>query len=398
MQVFNGLGNIVGAANIVSDRGILLSRSTDHSIFGQGIPDCIVYAETPSQVRDVVRMANETLTPITPSSSGIHFNGNSLALKGGIVLDLSRMSKVLDIDPVHRIARIEPGVTWEQFQSVLELQGYRSVMPLFPHASRSVVTDWLEREQPTVHMTEYSEPMMSMHVVWGSGEELVTGSASINTFGKAGCLAIGTNPMGPGTISFWRFLQGAQGTIGIVTWCVVKVEPVPSVSWPFFLPLRRIEDAVTPLYLLLRRRLGYECFVVNNVDLALILSGLGYGKFDALRANLPAWTLVMVLGGLKRRPEEKVAYEREALFEIRDRHFPDVEIMTAIPGVEGLEHDLPGILRRPWPRNLPYWKHSWRGGCLDVTFMATLDKAHLFIDPLRSIAQSEGDGPEDIGC
>jgi hypothetical protein len=307
------------------------------------------------------------------------------------------MNRIKELDEAQNVAHIEPGVTWGQFQDALEAKGYRSIMPLLPHAGRSVVTDWLEREQPTVQVTEYAEPMMSMQVIWGNGEEFVTGSASINHFRQPGCYADGTNPMGPGTVSFWRFLQGAQGTMGIVTWCILKVEEMPTLNKPYFLTFKRIEDATEPLYLYLRRRIGYECFLLNSIDLALILSGSGFGEYEKLRKGLPAWTMVMVLSALRRRPDERIAYEEEALREIRDRSFPSVEILTKLPVAPGLENQLPLILRRPWPKGKVYWKHALRGGCLDLTFMTTMDHAPVFIAPIQNAAAAAGLNPLDTG-
>jgi len=216
MSLKEQLAKIVGSDNVSDAPEVLENYSRDYSLTPPGRFTCVVQPKTAEEVQKIIQLANETRSPITPTSSGVHFYGNAIPKMGGVVLDLERMNAIKEIDEASKVAHLEPGVTWEQFQTELESKGYRSIMPLLPHPSRSVVTDWLEREQPVVHVTEYAEPMMSMQVIWGNGEEFVTGSASINTFRQPGCLADGVNPMGPGTISFWRFLQGAQGTMGVV--------------------------------------------------------------------------------------------------------------------------------------------------------------------------------------
>jgi hypothetical protein len=391
------LAEIVGQGNLETSSLAIAARASDHSPYGPGQLAGVAHVENVRQVQAVIKLANEEKFYLTPSSSGVHFNGAALPRKGGIVLDLTRMNRIMELDETHRVARIESGVTWEQFQSYLAARGYRSVMPLLPHASRSVVTDWLEREQPTVHIAEYAEPTMSMQVIWGNGEEFVTGSASINHFRQRGCYTAGTNPMGPGTISFWRFLQGAQGTLGVVTWSIVKVEEAPSLSKPFFIPFENLDDAVHPLYKYLRRRIGYECFLLNNVNLALILAGSKLGEFEQLRQELPRWTILLVLGALRRRPEERIAYEEEALMDIRNQTFPNMRILTELREAPGLEHILPEMLRRPWPKELPYWKHAWRGGCLDLTFMTTMERAPSFLAAVQKVAAAAGYAHQDIG-
>jgi len=397
MSLKEQLSGIVGAANVLDKPDVLESHSRDFSLTPPGQFTCVVRPKNTDEVQKVIQMANKTGTPVTPASSGVHLYGNAIPKMGGVVLDLSRMNAIKELDEASKVAHLEPGVTWGQFQSALEKKGYRSIIPLLPHPDRSVVSDWLEREQPTVHVTEYAEPMMSMQVIWGNGEEFVTGSASINTFRQPGCLADGVNPMGPGTLSFWRFLQGAQGTMGIVTWCIVKFEEIPTLTKTFFMPLDRVEDGIEPLYTFLRRRIGYECLLLNNINLAAILTEKGSAQFNALRKTLPPWTIIMVIGALKRRPEEKIAYEEEALNEIKMTQFPALKILTTLPGLPAVEKKIPDMLRKPWPQNKTWWKHAYKGGCQDIQFMTTMDKAASFIPAVKDVAGRYQYPVDDIG-
>ena len=397
MSLKEQLAKIVGSDNVSDAPEVLESYSRDYSLTPPGRFTCMVQPETAEEVQKIIQLANETRSPITPTSSGVHFYGNAIPKMGGVVLDLKRMNSIKEIDEASKVAHLEAGVTWEQFQTELEAKGYRSIIPLLPHPSRSVVTDWLEREQPVVHVTEYAEPMMSMQVIWGNGEEFVTGSASINTFRQPGCLADGVNPMGPGTISFWRFLQGAQGTMGVVTWCIVKFEEIPTLTKTFFMPLDRVEDAIEPIYTYLRRRIGYECLLLNNINLATILTEKWPGQFAELRKTLPPWTIILVIGALKRRPEEKIAYEEEALNEIKMSHFPALKLLTTLPGLTAVEKRIPDMLRKPWPREKTFWKHAYKGGCQDLMFMTTLDRVARFIPAVIEVAGRHQYPVDDIG-
>ncbi len=398
MSLKEQLARIVGADNVVDAPEILESYSRDYSLTPPGRFTCMVQPSTAEEVQKIIQLANETRFPITPTSSAVHFYGSAIPRTGGVVLNLKRMNTIKELDEASKVAHLEPGVTWEQFQTELEAKGYRSIIPLLPHPSRSVVTDWLEREQPVVHVTEYAEPMMSMQVIWGNGEEFVTGSASINTFRQPGCLADGVNPMGPGTISFWRFLQGAQGTMGVVTWCIVKFEEIPTLTKTFFIPLDRVEDAIDPIYTYLRRRIGYECLLLNNINLATILTEEWPEQFDELRKTLPPWTIILVIGALKRRPEEKIAYEEEALNEIKMSQFPALKLLTTLPGLTAVEGKIPDMLRKPWPREKTFWKHAYKGGCQDLMFMTTLERAPSFIPAVMEVAGRHQHPVADIGC
>jgi len=128
-----------------------------------------------------------------------------------VVLDMKRMNKIQEINDLDRTVRIEAGVTWGQLTEELEKRGLRMIMPLLPPADRSVLTDWLEREVPTNTVYDYGEPMQAMEVVWPASEPFRLGSASVNGFPDS--KSRGGNPSGPG-LDFYRFVQGAQGTMG----------------------------------------------------------------------------------------------------------------------------------------------------------------------------------------
>ena len=398
MSIKEQLAKIVGADNVSDATEVMEAYSKDHSLAPPGLFTCLVRPKTAEEVQKIILLANETKHPVTPGSSGVHFYGGAIPKMGGIVLDLQRMNAIRNINEEEYAIQVEAGVTWEQLQKELEAKGYRSLIPLLPHASRSVVTDWLEREQPVVQVTEYAEPMMSMQVIWGNGEEFVTGSASINNFREPECLADGVNPMGPGTVSFWRFLQGAQGTMGVITWCIVKFEEIPTITKTFFMPVDKVENAIEPIYTILRRRIGYECLLLNNINLATILTEKWPEQFNEIRATLAPWTIILVIGALKRRPEEKIAYEEEALNEIKMTQFPALQLLTTLPGLTAVEKRMPEMLRKPWPEDKTYWKHAYLGGCQDLMFMTTLDRVSSFIPPVMEIAGRHQYPVNDIGC
>ena len=75
----------------------------------------VVWPGTSEEVGKIVALCNEQNIPVVPVSSGIHFHGASIPKQGGVVVDLTRMNKILEIDTDNRLARIEAGVTWDQF-------------------------------------------------------------------------------------------------------------------------------------------------------------------------------------------------------------------------------------------------------------------------------------------
>ncbi|OGP54632.1 MAG: hypothetical protein A2Y65_03535 [Deltaproteobacteria bacterium RBG_13_52_11] len=394
MGVKEKLVELVGAKNFSDSPQVLGEYAQDFSLSPPGMPNYVVKPKDAQEVHEVVQFANENKIPVVPISSKIHFYGATIPRQGGIVLDLSRMNKIQTIDADNRSVRIEAGVTWGQLTQELEKKGFRMIMPLLPPSERSVVTDYLEREVPTNTVYDYGEPLQAMEVVWPTGEIFRMGSASVNGFPDS--ISKGANPSGPG-LDFYRFFQGAQGTMGVVTWAHLKIESIPKIDKVFFAPVDDVEYAIEFLYRILPRRIGQECILLNNVDLAAIIAEDGPDAFERLQATLPPWTLILVISGLLRRPEEKIAYEENFLAQVLKNEFPVLHLGENLPGFPGLHKKLLPMLRNPWPADVPYWKNRYAGACQSLFFITRPALAPQFICMVEEMAPLYGYPVGDIG-
>ena len=170
MSIKSDLAKIVGKDYVTDSMEERKAYSTDYSLLPPGLPDVVVWPETSEQVGKIVAWCNDKNIPVVPVSSKIHFHGCTIPKQGGALVDMSRMNKIQEIDLDNRLARVEAGMTWEQFVAALEKKGMRTIMPLLPPGNRSVMTDTLERETPTNIVYDYGEPMQSLEVVWPNGE------------------------------------------------------------------------------------------------------------------------------------------------------------------------------------------------------------------------------------
>lgn len=388
------LAKIVGKENVSDAEAVLLRYSKDHSLVAPGRPDVVVWPTSSEQVSEVLKWSNKNNVPVIPVSSGEHFNGGAIPRQGGIVMDLSKMNKILDIDQDIKQARFEAGVTWGQLTSELSKKGLRVIMPLLPHANRSVLTDFLEREVPTNTVYDYGEPMQAFEVVWPTGDVFRLGSASVD--GYPDSMSRGGNPSGPG-IDFYRFVQGAQGTMGVVTWTNLKILFQTKKDKVFFAAVDDLAYVQEFLYRLLPRRVGQEVVLLNRTDLAAIIAEQWPADFEKLRAKLPPWTLVIVISGLTRRPEEKVAYEVNCLKEIVKNEFRRLVVDEALPGFPGLGGKMLSLLRNPWPADVPYWKNRWQGASQSLFFIARPENSPRFVEIVETIAPKHGYPVADIG-
>ena len=374
------LKDIVGSKNVLDDQDTLELYSVDRSLASPKKPIAVAKPKSTAQVQELVKFANKTLTPLVPSSSGIHYYGATLPEQGGVIVDLSGMNNILEIDPQNRKAKIEPGVTWQQLNEALKEHDQMALNPLFPHPKSSALTSSIEREPMLIPKYEYGEPALTMEVVLPTGDMFRTGSAS-----DEHCQ--GAYPEGPG-IDFWRTFLGAQGTMGIACWLNVKTEYRPKHQKCFFVGFENLGDAADPIYKLQRRHVGNECFVLSKFVLAQVIAADSQ-EFCKLMTALPAYVLVLVLAGAPRRPLERIAYEEEALMEIA----ADFQLQPGktVGGIAGLEATMIDKLR-----NLSSGDY-WKTPSQDVFFITTMDKAASYEDIAMGYAASFGLSLNEVG-
>jgi hypothetical protein len=388
---------IVKPGNIVSDYTVLEGYSKDISFAARFSPLLAVYPENKEEVQGLVRLANESKIPLIPVSSGPpRFHGDTVPSRGGVIVDFSRMKRIMNIDPINRCAMVEAGVTYGELIPELKKHGLRLNIPLLPRASKSVVTSRLELEPNLIpkYQYDYVDPLMTLEVVYGTGDDLRTGSASgpgpLETL-----KADKVNPWGPGMIDYFRFLTGAQGTMGLVTWAMTKAEVLPSRQKLFFIPVEDTGKLASPLIRSLKKRIVDECLALNNVNLAAILAEDWPEDFRELKANLPAWTVIVCIAGYRRRPEERISIMEKYLIEICSDL--GLKPQASLNGAEGKESTILELLSGPWEKE-PYWKLRHKSLCHDIFFLTTLSQASKFIDLIKEIAARYRYPTENIGC
>jgi FAD/FMN-containing dehydrogenase len=393
------LTEIVGSGNVVDNLIVLHEFVRDHSFVKPVKPLCVVYPRNKEDVKGVIHFANEHKIPLIPVSSGPpHFRGDTVPREGGIIVNLSKMKKILRIDTRNRAVRVEPGVTFGELIPELEKFGLRLNMPLLPRASKSVVTSYLEREPPIMpkYQFDYVDPLLTMEVVFGTGDEFRTGTAS----GPGSIEEINAdmvNPFGPGDVKYFKLLSGTHGTFGIVTWAMVKAEVMPKLRKVYFIPFKKGEDVIEPMSKLLRYgvmgSVADEILALNNFNLALILAEKWPEEFEVLRRNLPPWTLIISIGGY-RLAEERIKVQEKCLMDIAQELA--LEPTPSMPGAYGKEKLMLELLSKPWDKE-PYWKLRYKGSCCEIFFLAPPSKASNLIKALQEVAANYGYSVKEIG-
>jgi FAD/FMN-containing dehydrogenase len=341
---------------VFRDEETLKRYSQDQSFTPPHRPHGVVFPLNREEVQEIVKIANRYLIPIVPYSSGKDFFGAAVPAKGGIVLSLEKMKKIIRINTQEWNAIVEAGVTYRELQEELDRVGFCMVSPLFTPPSASVVSTTIQRNHPsTATDFNYGNELIF-------GYELVLPDGSYFNVGKQAVGGPGryvAQPTGPG-LNFWRLFQGACGTLGIITSMAIKIMKIPRMRKVHFFSCWDIEQAITVIRSTQRKELGLECFALNRFNLAAFLlsdkpgekekikAGTYVGthgaekwsnsqkkEFENLQKKLPPWTVIIISAGFDRRAEEKVAYEEEDIQEITKQL--DLTPEATVAGVKGLD-------------------------------------------------------------
>jgi len=392
------LEKIVGKENVVDDKNTLKAYSHDQSFTSPRMPDSAVFVENASQIQNIVKLANETLTPLIPYSSGKNLHGASIPDQGGIMIDMSKMKVISNLDKDNWHVQIEPGVTFAELQEYLNKEGFRAMIPFGAPTKRSALTSYLERD-PVLAAANFETGntlMMDTEVVLASGEIFRTGNWASG--GDPG------SPAGPIRNRIYRMFTGAQGTMGIMTKMVIQIEPLQKIRKLFFIPFSSLSEAVEPIRRIQRKEIGNECLLLNKFNLATILTDswdipdsfpvepVATEEFEEIQKILPAYTMIICLNGHPRRPEEKIAYESEALKEICDDM--NLELLESLPNVPGAENIMIKEINRPFKI---LKKFNYKGSVQNLCFKAPLNKITDLEEKLNKLAIKNNYPVSDIG-
>jgi len=350
------------------------------------VPKAIVKPQSTEDVIALLEWANRTGTAVVPvSSTGHRRRGDTVPQRENTVIaDLSSMKKLIHADARDKIAIIEPGVDFASIDRLLQPHGLRAFRPLAPRAGKSVIASYLERE-PILAANDHwdvGDPFGGTGVVLGNGKYAPTGSAAIEgTLDEQ--LARGHRhmvPVGPINLDILRVLQGAQGSLGIMTWAAVYCERIPTLEDSSFICADALEPVLDVARELLKRRLGSTLFIVDRVQLALLLAG-DETKFRHLVSALPKWTLFVSLVANQYAPAEKMAWQCADLQTCASLHGTTLHQTLVGHSANTLAADLHS-------NNGAFFRDRVFGKHRELFFLQQMDRAPEFLPVVRKCLEA----------
>jgi glycolate oxidase subunit GlcD len=223
------LQNILGKDRVSSDPAELYCYSFDSSYI-RGQADYVVRPKSAEEISEIVKLAASKGVPIVPRGSASGLTGGSVPVKGGIVLDMANMNRILEIEPENLQAVIEPGVIHKSLNK--ELAKYNFFFPPDPGSSdMCTVGGLIANGGSGMHSVKYGtvkDYVLDLEVVLPNGD-------IINT----GCKA----PKTSSGYDLTRLFVGSEGTLGIITKARLKIHPIPETRSIIMASFDRIENA-----------------------------------------------------------------------------------------------------------------------------------------------------------
>ncbi len=212
-SVIRKITTLVGKSHVLTapeDRWCYAYDATDL----EAMPDLVVFPGAAAEIARIVRWANEFAFPVVPRGAGTGRTGGSVPVAGGVVLVLTRLNRILEINPQDLVAVVEPGVITGRLQKAVE--DYGLWYPPDPSSADFCTIGGNVAEcaggAMAVQYGVTRDYVLGLEVVLPTGDIIEAGSRTMK--GVVG-------------YDLTRLFLGSEGTLGVITRIILRLTPKP---------------------------------------------------------------------------------------------------------------------------------------------------------------------------
>ncbi|MHB1005157.1 MAG: FAD-linked oxidase C-terminal domain-containing protein [Chloroflexota bacterium] len=203
---------IVGPQDVLWAYRDMLAYEYDATV-ERALPEAVVFPSGAEEVSRVVKLAQREGITVVPRGAGTNLSGGTLPIEGGIILEFSRLNRILEIDVANHRAVVEPGVVNLDLQNALAPLGY-TYAPDPASQKVSTMGGNIGEDSGGPHCLKYgvtANHVVGLEVVLPNGEVVHTGGSTEDSPGY----------------DLTGLLVGSEGTLGIVTKITVRIIRLP---------------------------------------------------------------------------------------------------------------------------------------------------------------------------
>ena len=231
--------------NLINDnRRIILGDKIEDKYLTDGLgvdhgnADVLVFAQSENDVKNVIDFANKHNIDVTVRGAGTGLTGATIPIHGGIILDLSKMNRIIEFDEDNLTVTVEPGVFLQDLQSFVEERNY--FYPPDPGEKTATIGGNVSTNAGGMRAVKYGvtrDYVRELNVVTGDGKIITVGSSTIK------------NSSG---LDLKNLIVGSEGTLAVITQIVLKIIPKPEKNISVLVPFNNLKDGINSVTALIK--------------------------------------------------------------------------------------------------------------------------------------------------
>jgi len=229
VKIIEKLAGILGNEKVLSDPYDMMVYESDGLPLEKMTPWAVVFPEDTDEVSAVVRELYKAGIPIVPRGMGTGLTGGCLPAEGGVVIAFTRMTKIIEVDPINRYAVVEPGVITQHISDRVKQHGlYYAPDPASGQACS--IGGNIAENAGGPHCMKYGvtvNHILGVEMVLPDGEIITVGGKTIDSPGY----------------DLTGVINASEGTFGLITKVIVKLIRLPESYTTFCVAFDSVEDA-----------------------------------------------------------------------------------------------------------------------------------------------------------
>jgi glycolate oxidase len=234
------LKSVVGIEQIICGEDISEDYAKDELGTVKNFPEVVVKVNNAEEISKIMKYANDNKIPVTVRGSGTGLVGACVAVCGGIVLDMSKMNRIISLDEENLVLEVEPGVLLMDIYAYVEPKGYFYAPD--PGEKSATIGGNIATNAGGMRAVKYGvtrDWILSLEVVLPNGQ----------------ITRLGRNVVKDTTgYSLKNLIIGSEGTLAIITKAYLKLISKPSKSISLLIPFRTLEDGIEKVPAIIKSR------------------------------------------------------------------------------------------------------------------------------------------------
>ncbi len=323
---------LLGSEQLISDREALAAYESDLTENPAGRAELALKPTTVEQVQEIVRVAAAEQIPLVPCVARTNVGGLAIPSAGGVVVDLSEMNRVHELDRENMYALIEPGVTFGQLKELLDREAPELIVsfplsPIYASVLANALLDGLGNL--SLRYGTSSDQIGGVEVVLPDGTLARTGTGALSQY----WLSRAPLPDLTGLFVNW------QGTTGIVTKLAMQLWPRPKLTKRLFIATSDMSRAFALIRELARTEL---CRDLGGISWPAGKMLLGVPRPMHRDRSEPEFFIYLDIGA---SDKDELAYKERAINRTLERHRNDGLPVAASLSIEELIAAAPSFAR-----------------------------------------------------